>query len=343
MAKTIRSLERGLHVLKALNATPISSLQDIYRSTRIPKPTLLRILLTLEKSGAVSRRLADGRYRISSNLTRLTRKRDRYDRVAEAAAPVLDRLCQKVSWPSDLMVPAGDHLEVRETSRTQSPFITYYSKDRVGMPVNWLLSAVGRAYLAYCPEHERKKVIGLLRKSDHRENWLARDQKRLDEILSETRKRGYGLRDPTFRRWPLWDASARRLGGHCRAAARSQSRARRDQHHLAAGSSLDRRYGQGLLARSSDCSRGNCDRVARARVRVTSRLLRVSFATDRSSANAQAMSAPSPRATVPAVSPNCRDGPLPDVLRAFILVSQLFADRRPRLRNLRADASAKDP
>ena len=198
MAKTIRSLERGLHVLKALNATPISSLQDIYRSTRIPKPTLLRILLTLEKSGAVSRRLADGRYRISSNLTRLTRKRDRYDRVAEAAAPVLDRLCQKVSWPSDLMVPAGDHLEVRETSRTQSPFITYYSKDRVGMPVNWLLSAVGRAYLGFCPEHERKKVIGLLRKSDHRENWLARDQKRLDEILSETRKRGYGLRDPSF-------------------------------------------------------------------------------------------------------------------------------------------------
>jgi IclR family mhp operon transcriptional activator len=198
MTKTIRSLERGLQVLKALNAAPISSLQDIYRLTRIPKPTLLRILLTLEQSGLVSRRLADGRYRVSSSLTRLTRKPDRYDRVAEAAAPVLDRLCQKVSWPSDLMVPVGDHLEVRETSRTQSPFMTYYSKDRIGMQVNWLLSAVGRAYLAYCPEHERKKVIGLLRKSDRQENWLARDQKRLDEVLSETRKRGYGLRDPTF-------------------------------------------------------------------------------------------------------------------------------------------------
>jgi IclR family mhp operon transcriptional activator len=196
MTKTIRSLERGLHVLKALNATPISSLQDIYRSTRIPKPTLLRILLTLEKAGAVSRRLADGRYRISSNLTRLTRKRDRYDRVAEAAAPVLDRLCQKVSWPSDLMVPAGDHLEIRETSRAQTPLMILYDHDRVGTPVNWLLSAVGRAYLAHCPENERKKIIGLLRKSDRQENRLARDQKRLDEILSETRKRGYGLRDP---------------------------------------------------------------------------------------------------------------------------------------------------
>jgi DNA-binding IclR family transcriptional regulator len=44
MTKAIRSLERGLQVLKALNATPISSLQDVYRLTQIPKPTLLRIL-----------------------------------------------------------------------------------------------------------------------------------------------------------------------------------------------------------------------------------------------------------------------------------------------------------
>jgi IclR family mhp operon transcriptional activator len=213
MTKTIRSLERGLQVLKALNATPISSLQDVYRVTRIPKPTLLRILLTLEQSGVVSRRLADGRYRVSSNLTRLARKRDRYDRVAEAAAPVLDRLCQKVSWPSDLMVPAGDHLEIRETSRTHSPFMIYYNKDRVGMPVNWLLSAVGRAYLAYCPEHERKKVIGLLRNSDRQENWLARDPIRLGEILTETRKRGYGLRDPGFTGGPYGTQAPDGLAG----------------------------------------------------------------------------------------------------------------------------------
>lgn len=213
MTKTIQSLERGLRVLKALNAAPISSLQDIYRLTHIPKPTLLRILLTLEQAGIVSRRLADGRYRVSSGLMRLSRKPDRYDRVAEAAAPVLDRLCQKVSWPSDLLVPAGDHLEIRETSRTQSPFMIYYSKERIGMPVNWLLSAVGRAYLAYCPEQERKKVIDLLRKSDRQENWLARDQKRLDEILAETRKRGYGLRDATFMGGPYGTQAPDGLAG----------------------------------------------------------------------------------------------------------------------------------
>ena len=94
-------------------------------------------------------------YRISTNLSHLARKRDRYDGVAEAAGPILDRLCQKVSWPSDLMVPAGDHLEIRESSRVRTPFAIYFMQDRIGIPVNWVLSAVGRAYLAFCPENER--------------------------------------------------------------------------------------------------------------------------------------------------------------------------------------------
>jgi IclR family mhp operon transcriptional activator len=145
-----------------LQEKPISSLHDIHQQTSISKPSLLRILHTLEQSGLVSRRLADGRYRISTNLSHLARKRDRYDRVAEAAAPILDRLCQKVSWPSDLMVPAGDHMEIRESSRVRTPFAIYFMQDRIGTPVNWMLSAVGRAYLAYCPESERQKIVTLL-------------------------------------------------------------------------------------------------------------------------------------------------------------------------------------
>jgi IclR family mhp operon transcriptional activator len=126
----------------------------------------------------------------------MVRKRDRYDRVAEAAAPVLDRLCQKISWASDLMVPAGDHMEIRETSRMQSPFL--FAPDRIGTPINWLLSGVGRAYLAFCPEEERQHILKLVRKSTNRGNWLGHDAKRLNEVLAETRKRGYGTRDQAF-------------------------------------------------------------------------------------------------------------------------------------------------
>jgi IclR family mhp operon transcriptional activator len=196
--KTIRSLERGLQVLRALQDQPISSLHEIHHLTRIPKPTLVRILRTLEGGGVVSRRLADGRYRISATLSRLARKPDRFDRVAEAAAPVLDRLCRKLSWPSDLFVPAGDHIEIRETSRVRTPFSTIFMHDRIGTPVNWVLSAVGRAYLAYCPDKERQKILTSLRNSKLPEDRLARDERRLNQILAETRGRGYGTRDPSF-------------------------------------------------------------------------------------------------------------------------------------------------
>src|SRR5216684_1797621 len=184
-SQTIRGLERGLQALQVLHL-----------ATRISKPSLLRILHTLEKSGLVSRRLGDGRYRVSANVTRVARRRAGFDRIAEAAAPVLDRLCQQISWPSDLLVPAGDHMEIAETSQTHSPFMIKVSG--IGQPVNWLLSAVGRVYLASCSRKEREEILQKLAKSEKPEDRLARDTKRLDKILGETRQRGYGIRDRGF-------------------------------------------------------------------------------------------------------------------------------------------------
>jgi IclR family mhp operon transcriptional activator len=194
-SETVRSLERGLAVLQALHTKPACSLQDLNLLTRIPKPSLLRILRTLEQSGWAARRLADGRYRVGTHFDQVARRRDRYDPVAEAAGPVLERLCRSLSWPSDLMVPAGNHMEIRESSRGHSPFLI--NRDQIGHPVPWLASAVGRAYLTYCPDKERNQIIAMLRKSDLRDDLPARDPKRVDEILSEVRSKGYATRDPS--------------------------------------------------------------------------------------------------------------------------------------------------
>ena len=192
--KVIKGLERGLRVLQALQMQPDSSLQELYVFTSISKPSLLRILHTLARAGLVTRRLADGRYRIGATLSHAPSRRENRDRIAEAAALVLERLCQRVSWPSDLMVPAGDHMEIRETSRVRSPILL--QAERVGLQVNWLLTAVGRAYLAYCPAKERQRIIDMLRTSSKAEDRLAREPARLNAILAEVRARGYATRDP---------------------------------------------------------------------------------------------------------------------------------------------------
>jgi IclR family transcriptional regulator, mhp operon transcriptional activator len=193
--KVIKSLERGLTVLQALQMQPDSSLHELHVFTRISKPSLLRILHTLARSGLVTRRIADGRYRIGSSLSHTPSRREHRDRIAEAAAPVLEKLCRRVSWPSDLMVPAGDHMEIRETTRTRSPILL--QQERIGLPLNWLNSAVGRAYLAFCSGKERQRIIDLLRGSSKPEDRLAREPQRLNAILAETRACGYGTRDAT--------------------------------------------------------------------------------------------------------------------------------------------------
>jgi IclR family transcriptional regulator, mhp operon transcriptional activator len=196
--ETIKGLERGLQVLKFLHTEPISSLHEIYTATSISKPSLLRILNTLEQSGMVARRLADGRYRLSL-FTDVVRKLDRYDRVAEAAAPVLAQLLETVKWPADLFVPAGDSMERRETNKPQSPFMLQGPQSQVGGRVGWLMTGVGRAYLAWCPEKERETILRTLRKSNHPHDWLANDPKKFERILAEVRRRGYATRDASYR------------------------------------------------------------------------------------------------------------------------------------------------
>src|SRR5262252_1658344 len=58
------------------------------------------------------------------------------------------------------MVPAGEHKERRETNQPYSPFFVHpWYRDRVGQHVGWLLTGVGRAYLAFCPEQERERIL----------------------------------------------------------------------------------------------------------------------------------------------------------------------------------------
>ena len=194
--KTIRALERGLQVLEALRANPLSPLQDLHRATRIPKPhpATNPACAGSGRSGLPAFGRWDYRLSTSSDVVR---KHDRHDRVAEAAAPVLFRLCEKVKWPSDLFVPAGDHLERRETTRSYSPFV-FHAQPGVGVRVGWLMTGVGRVYLAWCSAKQREEILERLRKHNRPEDWLAPNPKRLDEILAETRERGYGTRDAGF-------------------------------------------------------------------------------------------------------------------------------------------------
>ena len=197
MNKTINALERGLTVLRSLEEDTGKSLAEIHLATGIPKASLLRILDTLEKSRFAWRAIGDGRYRRSIALSTRRQLDEKTTRIAEIAAPYLEQLQRKVIWPSDILVYRDGNLQLVETSRRQSNLgLNMY---RIGFRVDMFLSAPGRAYLAFCSEAERTAIIS---RAQATPPTIARSRavlaNELDDILAETRRLGYGSRDPLF-------------------------------------------------------------------------------------------------------------------------------------------------
>lgn len=193
--KEIRALARGVKVVETLCRLGACSLADLHRETGLPKSTLRRILSTFEQATFLRCSLGDGRYRANIQVPAFLSATDAspfIGRIVAAAKPVLAELSVNASWPTDLMVRDGLQLRIVETNRMLSPFPV--NRLEIGDNVDMLSSAVGRAYLAFCPRAERVEIIRQMRRIRGAEA-LAN----LSRILDETHQRGYAVRAPNCR------------------------------------------------------------------------------------------------------------------------------------------------
>lgn len=194
--RTIHALDRGLEVLLGLSSSGPASLHELHRQTGIPKASLLRILATLQARGVVWRRLGDGRYHAGQGFAARVRYPGWTERLVEAASPVLDELCARISWPSDLAIPRGDCIEICDTNRPRAPI--HLNRQLVGLKVPMLRTAHGRAYLAACEPGRRDAILARLRRSHRRGNELARNPTWVEAMIQQTQAQGYGTRDPSI-------------------------------------------------------------------------------------------------------------------------------------------------
>ncbi|MBP0629679.1 MULTISPECIES: IclR family transcriptional regulator C-terminal domain-containing protein [unclassified Cupriavidus] len=194
--KTVTALDRGLAVLGAVQASGGASLQGLHELTGLPKATLLRILVTLERRNLIWRRIADGHYCPGTQPPARSRQAGVNDRLAQYAAPELDRLQAEILWPSDLAIRRGNAMVLCETNRAESYFMI--RRDNIGFQVNMLRSAVGQAYLAFCTDKERESILAALRRSRRGGDAMAHDAERVAALIAGTRQRGYGVRDQGF-------------------------------------------------------------------------------------------------------------------------------------------------
>src|SRR5262249_38124526 len=209
--KPVQSLERGLQVLAKLREMRAASLHDLHQGTGIPKPTLTRILYTLYRQGLVWQRMADGAF-LPSHLMLQRGRRDDTAWLVEIASPVLERLCERVMWPSVLSVPRLDHMEVVETNSPRAYF-DELPAGPIGFRANLLRSASGRAYLAFCPDAEREAVLRRLRDRGVAGPELAHDPGAGRRNLGATPRRGYSVRAPDFGGTTARRAGTSTMGG----------------------------------------------------------------------------------------------------------------------------------
>jgi len=189
--ETMRGLERGLAVLAALERFSGLSLRDLHRETKLPKPTLLRILGTLEVKGYARRRIDDGIWR------RTARGQPEPSSVIEAllldvGCDVLDEFCRRVIWPSDLAVYRDGAMHILESSRRLTPFLI--NRTGIGLRVPVLQSGLGLAWLAFCSDDDRAEILARLAASDDPFDRPARERAHVDALLAVTRAKGYGIR-----------------------------------------------------------------------------------------------------------------------------------------------------
>lgn len=191
--KKIRALSRGLEVLEHLGQNPKTSLNDLHLTTKLPKATLLRILLTLEDQGWVYRGLGDNHYRISVNSPRFDTNNREENELIEIATPILIELCSNVGWPSDLAIRHEGKMKIVDSTRRQSSLSI--NKDVVDFCPHMLWSALGRAYLSYCSPDERTEIMKLLKTSEERLDKVSQNDQWVKNLLNETRIRGYATRE----------------------------------------------------------------------------------------------------------------------------------------------------
>lgn len=187
---TVSVLERGLAVLGCIEASsgPLGN-GDIARLTRIPKPTVTRLVATLVARGFL--RLVPGseKYTLGARVITLAQAFLAGLDVRSQARPHMMELAERGGGWSYLGARNGVDMVLIETCRSRSGVLL--SRLDIGSRVPLVNSALGRAYLSALPARERSGMVRQMQ-SAHPEQW-PRLHASLQRALKEAALRGFCL------------------------------------------------------------------------------------------------------------------------------------------------------
>lgn len=168
-----------------------ATIRNIQQRLAIPRPTVYRLLNTLEHEGFVERNPVGGEYVLGRELLRLSHQSLARSSLQERARAVLRGIGKHTGETVHLGVPFGCHMTF--VDKVESPEAVRMAS-YIGMPVPMHSTSIGKAYLAALDEDTREQYLAqlTLEPVTHR---TCTTLKALREELVVTRERGYAIDD----------------------------------------------------------------------------------------------------------------------------------------------------
>lgn len=189
--KHIRSLSRGVEVLRYLNTVDGAHPSDICRSLDLPRPTVHRILETLCELKLVYQGPFSREYRVSPKVRELAKSRDEFGIIRHAAWPAMHALTSEIVWPSDIAVMQDNAMLIVESTHR----ISSMSADigMIGQLRPMLVSPLGRIYLSHCGDAERDAILTDLYARPTCDDAPIEDRATLERALADGRRDGFTI------------------------------------------------------------------------------------------------------------------------------------------------------
>lgn len=195
--KQVISLSRGLEILRAVNHEGRSTVGSLHRATGLDKPTIVRLLETLEQQGYLFRRPGETYYEPAGKVRQLSSGYSKHEEVGRKATPVLNEFRDVIGWPTNLAIYDGDAMVMAETIR---PLRGMAVVRQPGYRFPLLRTSPGLAYFAHLEEEQRREILDRLASEPDPAGWNRPgcSEAELNEKLDLIRAQGYALADRDY-------------------------------------------------------------------------------------------------------------------------------------------------
>jgi IclR family transcriptional regulator, acetate operon repressor len=170
------------------------SLQGLVEATRLPKPTLHRMLQQLESANLLQREGQGRHYGTGVRLRRFAEDLLRNDSHHGARHAVLRRLVEEVGESCNITTLSGGEVVYLDRVETAAP-LRFYLHPGSRVPVH--CSASGKVFLAQMPPAQRKRLLAHAPLEQYTPNTLT-DLAKVERELKRVQRDGFAIDDEEF-------------------------------------------------------------------------------------------------------------------------------------------------